>query len=57
MENCGNKEACGDDSDFNALLRPVGTSQYLPPPPVFSHLLHTRPQPLISPVLTAPSTH
>lgn len=28
-----------------------------PPPPVFSHLPHTRPQPLISPVLTAPSTH
>lgn len=28
-----------------------------PPPPVFSHLPHNRPQPLFSPVLTAPSTH
>lgn len=41
-------------------LRVAVASRYTttpPPPPLFSHLPHTRPPPLISPVLTAPSTH
>lgn len=64
-KNCGDKEACGAVSAAESKLivqvvRAAVARTYLtipPPPPVFSHLPHTRPQPLISPVPTAPSTH